>query len=75
MRWDDPLSVSPWPQTLALNYYLQDTTVESGCLKVLPGTHLRRIPLHDELVPAHQLGARFVEPDHPVTWLFSVIIS
>merc|ERR1712167_118468 len=66
MRWDDPLSVSPWPQTIALNYYLQDTSVESGCLKVLPGTHLRRIPLHDELVPAHEQGARFVDPDHPV---------
>lgn len=66
MRWDDPLSISPWPQTIALNYYLEDTTIESGCLKVLPGTHLKRIPLHDELVPAHEQGARFVDEDHPV---------
>ena len=66
MRWNDPLSLSPWPQTIFLNYYLTDTSVDNGCLRVIPGTHRRRVPLHDRLVPAHEQGARFIEVDHPV---------
>ena len=66
MRWNDPFSRAPWPQTIFLNYYLSDTTVENGCLKVIPGTHRKRIPLHDQLVPAHEQGARFIAEDHPV---------
>jgi len=66
MRWNDPLSLSPWPNTIFLNYYLTDTTVDNGCLKVIPGTHRRRVPLHDKLVPAHEQGARFIEEDHPI---------
>ena len=66
MRWNDPLSCAPWPQTIFLNYYLTDTTPENGCLKVIPGTHRKRIPLHDILVPAHEQGARFIEENHPV---------
>lgn len=66
MQWNDPLSLSPWPQIIFLNYYLTDTSVENGCLKVIPGSHRRRVPLHDRLVPAHEQGARFIEADHPV---------
>lgn len=66
MRWNDPLSCAPWPQTIFLNYYLTDTTRENGCLKVIPGTHRKRIALHDILVPAHEQGARFIEENHPV---------
>ena len=66
MQWNDPSSCTPWPQVIFLSYYLQDTTVENGCLRVIPGTHLKRIPLHDQLVPAHEQGARFVADDHPV---------
>jgi ectoine hydroxylase-related dioxygenase (phytanoyl-CoA dioxygenase family) len=66
MIWNDPLSLAPWPQTIFLNYYLTDTSAENGCLKVIPGTHHRRVPLHDKLVPAHEQGARTVPEDHPV---------
>ena len=66
MEWNDPLSVSPWPQKIALNYYLGDTTRENGCLKVIPGSHMKRYPIHDRLVPAHEQGARFIDEDHPV---------
>ncbi|MEE2659003.1 MAG: phytanoyl-CoA dioxygenase family protein [Candidatus Latescibacterota bacterium] len=66
MQWNDPMSVSPWPQVIFLSYYLSDTSVENGCLKVIPHTHHKRIPLHDELVPAHEQGASFIEEDHPV---------
>ena len=66
MRWNDPLSCTPWPQVMFVSYYLQDTRVENGCLKVIPGTHLKRIPLHDQMVTAHEQGARFIEEDDPV---------
>ena len=65
MRWNDPYSSSPWPQTMFLSYYLSDTSVENGCLKVIPGTHRKRIALHDQMVPAHEQGARFIPEDHP----------
>lgn len=65
-KWNDPLSSSPWPQTIFLSYYLKDTTVENGCLKVIPGTHHCRDPLHNQLVTAHEKGARFIREDHPV---------
>lgn len=66
MWWNDPLSLSPWPEFMSLSYYLTDTTVENGCLKVIPGSHRRRFPIHDELIPAHEQGARFVDDDDPV---------
>jgi ectoine hydroxylase-related dioxygenase (phytanoyl-CoA dioxygenase family) len=34
-------------------YYLTDTAPDNGCLRVIPGTHRRRIPLHDALPAAH----------------------
>ena len=49
-----------------LSYYLTDTSVENGCMKEIPGSHRRRIPLHDKLVAAHEQGARYIEEDHPV---------
>ena len=61
-----PLSCTPWPQTIFVSYYLEGTSVENGCLKIIPGTHHKRIPLHDILVTAHEQGARFIEEDHPV---------
>ena len=66
MQWNDPMSSTPWPQKIFVSYYLQGTTVENGCLKIIPGTHLERIPLHDLLVTAHEQGARFIEDDHPI---------
>ncbi|MEM7028223.1 MAG: phytanoyl-CoA dioxygenase family protein [Chloroflexota bacterium] len=66
MQWNDPMSLSPWPQIMFVSYYLTDTSVDNGCLKVIPGTHQNRIPLHDQLVPAHEKGARFIEENHPI---------
>lgn len=66
MWWNDPLSLTPWPEFMSLSYYLTDTAVENGCLKVIPGSHRRRFPIHDALVPAHEQGARFVDDDDPV---------
>lgn len=51
--WHDPVSASEIPAQLFLMVYLTDTSRENGCLRVLPGTHIRRIPLHDLLPDAH----------------------
>ena len=56
-NWNDPISCAPWPQYLFLSYYLTDTTIVNGCLRVIPGTHRRRIDLHDRLTAAHGKGA------------------
>ena len=51
--WDEPISGLPTPAQVFLMYYLTDTTPENGCLRVIPGTHCRRIELHDLLPSAH----------------------
>ncbi len=58
-HWNDPISAAPWPQYLFLSYYLVDTTVHNGCFQVIPGTHTKRIPLHDRLVTAHDAASYF----------------
>jgi hypothetical protein len=64
-QWNDPISLAPWPQYLFLSYYLVDTTLENGCMRVIPGTHRRRIPLHDNLEVAHQTTAYFSDVKDP----------
>ena len=66
MDWNHPLSLSPWPTKIFLSYYMVDTTRENGCLRILPGTHLKRIPLHDVLPAAHEHEIQAVDEDSPV---------
>ena len=54
MAWNHPKSGLPWPTKVFLSYYMVDTTPYNGCLRVIPGTHLHRIDLHDELPDAHE---------------------
>ncbi len=63
--WNDPISAAPWPQYLFFSYYLVETRVENGCLRVIPGTHLKRIDLHDRLIPPHAEGAHNVDQQDP----------
>jgi hypothetical protein len=65
MSWNDPISLAPWPQYIFLSYYLVDTTLENGCFRVLPGTHIKRVPLHDKLRVAHQETAYFADVNDP----------
>lgn len=48
--WNDPVSYTPIPIQAFLMFYLTDTTPENGCLRVIPGSHLKHHALHD-LVP------------------------
>ncbi|MDA0335910.1 MAG: phytanoyl-CoA dioxygenase family protein [bacterium] len=53
MNWNSPAAATPWPTKIFLSYYLTDTNRTNGCLRVIPGTHKRRIDLHDILPDAH----------------------
>ena len=51
--WSEPISAEPDAAQIVVLYYLTETTRENGCLRVLPGSHRRRMPLHDVLGDAH----------------------
>jgi len=45
-------------------FYLTNTTHDNGCLRVIPGSHRRRHPLHGVIDTAHTVGTRRMEdPD------------
>ena len=52
--WDDPVSYTPVPIQAFLMCYLTDTTPENGCLRVIPGSHLKRHALHDLVPETHR---------------------
>ncbi len=69
--WEHPHSYTPNPQQIFLMYYLVDTTPKNGCLRLIPGSHLHRHPLHD-ISEAHTEEIRLAEDvtspaylDHP----------
>ena len=65
--WNDPISYTDVPQQLFLMYYLVDTTIENGCLRVLKGTHRKRHAMHDLLPEAHTDAVRrATDPTHPI---------
>ena len=52
--WEDEQAAygQPAAQLFAM-YYLTDTSVQNGCLRVLPGTHRKEHELHSQLGKAH----------------------
>lgn len=66
MDWNSPRAATPWPTRIFLSYYLTDTTRENGCLRVIPGTHRKRIDLHDILPDAHESEMQAIDDlSHP----------
>ena len=64
--WDDPSSYTDTPQQLFLMYYLVDTDLHNGCLRVIKGSHRQRHPMHDAVSVAHTDELRSAtDPDHP----------
>ncbi|MDE0080616.1 MAG: phytanoyl-CoA dioxygenase family protein, partial [Caldilineaceae bacterium] len=49
-----------------LMYYLVDTSIENGCLRVIEGSHRKRHPIHDAVHTTHseELG-RAADPYNP----------
>ncbi len=63
--WNDPVSYTSQIVQCFLMIYLVDTTPENGCLRLIPGSHLKRHPLHDILPDAHGGKlARMENPEH-----------
>ncbi len=66
MDWNSPQAATPWPTKIFLSYYLTDTTRENGCLRVIPGSHRKRHPLHDLLPDAHDAELQAIDDlSHP----------
>lgn len=65
LLWAHPVSYTTQPQQFFLMYYLVDTTPENGCLRVIPGSHRKRHPLHGVLdgVDGREIN-RMADPDH-----------
>ncbi len=64
--WNDPISYTNIPQQLFLMYYLVDTSIENGCLRVIAGSHRKRHRMHDAAPTAHTDELRRVtDPSHP----------
>jgi hypothetical protein len=67
MNWNHPEAASPWPTKVFLSYYLTDTNRENGCLRAIPGSHQKRLPLHDILPPAHGPDIQAIDDlNHPI---------
>ena len=47
IMWGDPRAYSERPPMIFLMYYLEDTTRQNGCLRLLAGSHRYRHVLHD----------------------------
>ena len=63
--WDDPVSYTWQPIQSFLMYYLTDTDARNGCLRVIPGSHRKRHPLHDQASPTHTDALRgYTDPDN-----------
>ena len=63
--WDHTISYTSKTIQCFLMIYLVDTTPENGCLRLIPGSHLKRHRLHDALPRAHEDDlSRIDDPDH-----------
>jgi hypothetical protein len=51
--WEDDYSFGNDPPQLFAMYYLSDTRRENGCLRVIPGSHIKHNALHDALLEPH----------------------
>jgi hypothetical protein len=58
--WDHVRSADPHLLQAFLMYYLTDTTRENGCLRVIPGSHARRVDLHDKDYATKPLGGSII---------------
>jgi ectoine hydroxylase-related dioxygenase (phytanoyl-CoA dioxygenase family) len=63
--WDHSISFASAAPQIAVLCYLTDTGEHTGALRVLPGSHLRRLPIHAELPEPHSAVAEQLAPDHP----------
>ena len=63
--WDHAISLQPTSPQVAVLCYLSDTTIETGALRVLPGSHRKSVPLHRLLPEAHSDESTGLPVGHP----------
>lgn len=64
--WNDSDAYSNTTHQLFLMYYLVDTTINNGCLRVIPGSHHKRHEIHNFVSEAHNDKIRLAENlNHP----------
>jgi hypothetical protein len=64
--WSYPGAYEAPPPQIFLMYYLSDTSVSRGCLRVIPGSHRKHNPLHDMLGSPHTPAlSRIEDPGDP----------
>ena len=64
--WSDPSAYDPNPPQVFLMYYLSDTSVSNGCLRVIPRSHLEHNSVHDFIGNPHDESlARAEDLNHP----------
>lgn len=61
--WGHPRSYVRQPTQIFCMIYLEPTTPENGCLRVISGTHLKRHRLHDILLEPHTEEIEAEGPD------------
>jgi len=63
--WHHHVSFEREAVQVAVLCYLSDTTVETGALRVLPGSHAASVPLHRVLPEAHRDDSTGLDLKHP----------
>ncbi len=58
MFWNDDVSARAFPPQVGVMCALTDSTLQSGCLRVLPGSQRRRHALHDALASSDRGALR-----------------
>ncbi len=64
--WDDPISFEQEPAMLFVMIYLTDTNKNNGCLRVIPGSHLKFDKVHKYIKEHHSHYRLYNNPDDPV---------
>ena len=63
--WTDDSAYETEPVQVFVMCYLTDTTPANGCLRVIPGSHRRRHPLHDLMADGHSELSTAGDLDRP----------
>lgn len=64
--WDDPISYTERIPQVNIMIYLSATTPEHGCLRVIPGSHRNRHPIHENPTAYDAAISKVENPDHPL---------
>jgi len=64
--WDDLLSYTDRIPQVNIMIYLSPTSIENGCLRVIPGSHRQKHPIHEIPVTYGSSMSKVENPEHPL---------